>query len=205
MRCPAFEQLVNYLDHDLKTADAEQVASHLASGCAACAETRAWYEQVRAIAASDDTVAPPPWVFKQAVRIFDVAQPRRSQRLGQALARLVFDSFARPQLAGVRSTETANRQMLYRAADYSIDIQIAPATGASMHLIGQVLCEGEAAFASVANLPLEIVRGNERLYATVTDERGEFRIKDVEYGIYDLRIELASDQITITELPVTPI
>jgi len=205
MKCPAFEQLVDYLDGKLKTGDAEPVAAHLASGCAACAETRAWYEQVRTIAASDDTVAPPAWVFKQAVRIFDTAHPRQSRHLGQAIARLIFDSFARPQLAGMRSTETANRQLLYRAAEYSIDLQIAPTNGARAHLIGQVLCEGEAAFASVANVPLDIGRGTERLYSTVTDERGEFNIKDVECGIYDLRIELADGEIKIAELPVIPI
>ena len=74
------------------------------------------------------------------MRIFDTARhPRLAERIGQALATLVFDSFARPQLAGIRSTETANRQLLYRAGDYSIDLQIAPSTGARGDLIGQVL------------------------------------------------------------------
>jgi hypothetical protein len=204
MKCPGFEPVIDYLDGKLTPAETERVAAHLASDCAACAETRAWYERVRAVAASDDTVAPPAWVFKQAVRIFDTARrPRLAERIGQAIATLVFDSFARPQLAGIRSTETANRQLLYRAGDYSIDLQVAPSTEASGDLIGQVLREGEATFESVANLPLEIARGNQLFYATVTDEMGEFKISDVDYGIYDLRIELADGQITIAELPVT--
>jgi hypothetical protein len=93
--------------------------------------------------------------------------------------------------------------LLYRAGDYSIDIQIAPSTGGRGDLIGQVLREGEATFESVANLPLEIARGNEALYSTVTDEMGEFNISDVDYGTYDLRIELTDGRITIPELPVT--
>lgn len=207
MKCPGFEQLVDYLDGKLTPAGAEQFAAHLAAGCAGCAENQAWYEGVRATAAGDDTVAPPAWVFKRAVRIFDTAQraPRVAERIGQAIARLVFDSFARPQLAGVRSTETANRQLLYHAGDYSIDLQIAPASGAHGDLIGQVLREGETKFESVANLALEIKRGDERLYSTVTDAMGEFKIQDVAYGVYDLNIEMADGQITIRQLPVTQI
>jgi len=204
MSCPGFEQVIDYLNGKLTPPQTEQVAAHLASDCAACAETLAWYERLRAVAASDDTVAPPAWVFKQAVRIFDTARrPRLVERFGEALARLVFDSFARPQLAGIRSTETSNRQLLYRAGDYSIDIQIAPSTGERSDLIGQVLREGEATFESVTNLRLEIARRNEPLYSTVTDEMGEFKISDIDYGTYDLRIELADGRITIPELPVS--
>src|SRR3954451_23700465 len=174
MKCPGFEQVIDYLDGKLEPAEATRVAAHLASDCRACAETRGWYEGVRQVAASDDSIAPPAWVFKQAVRIFDTARrPRLGERIGEAIARLVFDSFARPQMAGIRSTETANRQMLYRAGDYSIDLQIAPATDARGDLIGQVLREGESTFESVGNLRLEIARGSQLLYSTVTDQMGE--------------------------------
>jgi hypothetical protein len=204
MKCPGFEQLIDYLDGRLAPTEARRVAAHLASDCKACSETRAWYESVRRIAASDETMAPPAWVFKQAVRIFDTARrPRRGERIGEAIARLVFDSLTRPQLAGIRSTETASRQLLYRAGDYSIDVQIAPAAGERGELVGQVLREGEATFESVANLRLEVASGDQPLYSTVTDARGEFKISNIDYGSYDLRIELADGRITIPELPVT--
>jgi hypothetical protein len=204
MKCPGFEQVIDYLDGKLATADAGRVAAHLAGDCAACVETRTWYERVREVAASDDTVAPPAWVFKRAARIFDTARrPRLTERIGEAVARLIFDSFARPQLAGIRSTDTANRQLLYRAENYSIDLQIAPTDEARGELIGQVLREGEETFASVANRRLSIARGDEPIHATVTDARGEFRVSNVDYGTYDLRIEVADGRIMISELPVT--
>ena len=40
MKCPGFEQLVDYLDGKLTPAGAEQFAAHLAAGCADCAENR---------------------------------------------------------------------------------------------------------------------------------------------------------------------
>src|SRR5262249_32457916 len=150
----------------LPEAEAASVAAHLASACKACAETRNWYQQVRELAASDDSVAPPPWAFKRAVKIFETARqrPRLAERIGQAIAALVFDSFARPQLAGVRSTETTNRQLLYRAGDYQVDLQIAPSEHAQANLIGQVLKAGESTFESVAGLKLEIARGGETVF-----------------------------------------
>ncbi len=204
MKCPTFEQVIDYLDGKLPPAEAARVAAHLAGDCAACAETRTWYERVRQIAASDNMVAPPAWAFKRAARIFDTARrPRLVERIGEAVARLVFDSFARPQLAGIRSTETANRQLLYRAEDYSIDLQVTPANEARSGLLGQVLREGEERFESVANRRLDLMRGGEPFYSTVTDERGEFHFRAVKHGTYDLRIEVADGKIMISELPVT--
>lgn len=204
MKCPAFEQVIDYLDGKLTPAEAGRINTHLASDCAACAETRAWYARVREVTAGDDTVAPPAWVFKRAARIFDTARrPRLVERIGEAVARLVFDSFARPQLAGIRSTETANRQLLYRAEDYSIDLQVAPTDEARRGLIGQILREGEEKFESVANRRLDLMRDGEPFYSTVTDERGEFHFRSVKHGTYDLRIDVADGTIMISELPVT--
>jgi len=170
----------------------------------ACGETRDWYASVRLTTSTDDSVGPPPWVFKRAVRIFDAAQrPRLAERIGQLIASLVFDSLARPALAGVRSSETANRQLLYRAGDYSIDLQIASSEETRAELIGQVLREGEANFESVSGLKLEIVQGKRSVYAAVTAEMGEFKVSGVEHGVYNLRIELSEGNITIPDLPIS--
>ena len=41
------------------------------------------------------------------------------------------------------------------------------------------------------------------LSSVITDARGEFKISDIDYGSYDLRIELSGGRITIPRLPVT--
>lgn len=204
MKCPSFERLIDYLDKRLPEAESAGVAAHLATSCADCAEIRDWYQLVRKVAASDDTVAPPPWVLKRAVRIFDTqrGRPKLAARIGQAIAALVFDSFARPALAGVRSTETANRQLLYRAGDYTIDLQIAPSEHTRADLIGQVLKQGDPTFESVAGLSLGIALGDSVVFSTVTDEMGEFKVSGLEQGIYDLRVELSDGSITVPNLPL---
>ncbi len=205
MKCPKFEQLVDYLDNRLTEAESAPVAAHLATDCQTCSETRDWYERMRAITASDESIEPPTWVLKRAVRIFETQhnRPRLVERIGQAVASLVFDSLARPAVAGVRSTETTNRQLLYRAGDYSIDLQVAPSDQSRADLIGQVLREDETTFESVSGLRLEIARGGQKIYSTVTDAMGEFKVSGMDCDTYDLRVELPEGSITVPQLPVT--
>jgi hypothetical protein len=201
MKCPGFERIIDYLDGSLTTQDVERVEVHLSAGCRSCLETRDWYRNVRQAAANDDTIEPPAWVLKRAVRIFEAKRrPSLSERVGQAVASLVFDSLARPALSGVRSTETTNRQLLYRASDYSIDLQIAP-SGTGADLIGQVLREGETAFESVANLHLRLM--GEHTYSATTDAMGEFVIRGIKQGIYDLHIELGPGGVIIPGLQLS--
>jgi len=162
MRCPSFENLIDYFDNAIEEPDRTRVAAHLATGCLTCADSLTWYERVRLVASSDDSIRPPEWVSKRAVRVFDsVQRPRIAERIGKLVASLVFDSFGSPALAGVRSSETVNRQLLYRAGNYSIDLQIAPVERKRADLVGQVLKEGEANFESVSGLNLVIERGKE--------------------------------------------
>ncbi len=205
MNCPSFERLIDFLDKRLEEPESSLIATHLATNCAPCAETTDWYERVRVVAASDDSLVPPSWVFKRALRIFDTQQhhPGLTERIGQAIASLVFDSFARPALAGVRSTETANRQLLYRAGDYSVDLQIAPSEHAHVDLIGQVLKEDEASCESVSGLKLDIALAGKILFSAVTDEMGEFKVSGIEPGVYDLQVELSEGSITVRDMPIT--
>ena len=205
MKCPGFARLVGYLDGRLDEADASRVAQHLESGCSSCGPTRQWYEKTLSIVAADDSCDPPPWVLKRALRIFDVQRerPRILEQLGRAIASLVFDSFALPALEGVRSTESSNRQLLYRAGDYSIDLQISSADQLHAHVAGQILREGETSFDSVAACQVDLLKGDERLLTTATNGVGEFTIKGVELGEYALQLELPDGILVVEEFSVT--
>lgn len=114
----------------------------------------------------------------------------------------MFDSLARHAVAGVRSTAASNRQLLYRAGDYSVDLQIAALDESRADLMGQVLRAGEAAFESVSGLALELVRKGETVCSTSTDEMGEFTISGIDFGEYDLRVQTPEGAITVAELPI---
>ena len=204
MKCPGFERLIDYLDGRLTSAEATRVSEHLDSACNRCAANREWYERIHLIAASDDSIKPPPWVFNRAIRIFENRREKTGviERIGRLAASLVFDSMAQPALAEVRSTEADTRQLLYRAGDYNVDLQITPSDQSRAHLTGQILREGEAAFESVAGISLELTRAGEAVLSTSANQMGEFAFSDIVQGEYDLMIETPEGSITVPELPV---
>src|SRR5262249_23349355 len=174
MKCPSFERLVDYIDGRLSKTDGARVSEHLDAGCRQCQSDKTWYETVKRTASADDTVLPPSWVLKRALRIFENAKGKAfAGRMREAVATLVFDSLARPIPTGVRSTETATRQLLYKAADFSIDLQVVPAERSHVDLIGQILREGEDAFDSVANLNVELRRSGKPARQVQTNDLGE--------------------------------
>jgi hypothetical protein len=204
MKCPSFERLIDYLDSRLSDSEAAVIAGHLASNCVDCADNRSWYQHVRSVAAADDTVEPPMWVTRRAFKI-PTTQRRRSiaSSVGQIIASLVFDSFQRPALAGVRSTETANRQLLYKAGDYSVDLQIALSENGGGNLNGQVLKEGDPTFEAVSGLQLQVTRDDETMFSAVTNQMGEFKVSGMDQGQYGLRVELPDGHITVPDFPVS--
>jgi hypothetical protein len=203
MTCPGFEQLLDFFDGRLDRDAAASVATHLALGCGQCDGDRAWYQQVKVVAASDDSIEPPPWVLKRAVRLFNLPRVRMNAgaRVDRVVAALVFDSLKGLALAGVRSSGVEGRQLLYRADDYNIDVQVA-ASESRAELTGQVLREGELMFESVAGLQLELMRNGGTILSTVTNDRGEFTIPAIDFGSYDLRVDLNEASITIVGLPI---
>ena len=209
MACPDFERLLDYCEDRMSGHTARLVATHLASGCRSCTEAVDWYRRVRALAAGDDGLEPPAWVLKGAVQLFEEwAKPReadfREDDMGDRLvAALIFDSLARPALAGVRLAETGDQQLLYRAGAYSIDAQISFSGRAEANLIGQVLREGEYGFESVAGLSVTLTAGRE-VRATVTNPVGEFTLPGVVPGEYELAVATSDGVILIPRLPVTP-
>ena len=92
MSCPGFERIIDYLDGQLAPALAVEVAAHVAAGCGRCAADLAWYERVKSVAAADDSVEPPPWVLKRAVRLFETtrARARASRPLSAASSLRLF-------------------------------------------------------------------------------------------------------------------
>jgi hypothetical protein len=201
MHCPTFEQLVDFLDGRLALAPAAAVERHVALGCIQCGGDVAWYGRVKLVAASDDSVEPPPWVLKRALRVFD-SQPSAASLASRVIASLVFDSLRRPTLAMSRSIGVEDRQLMYEAEPYSIDLKVASVDRARADVTGQILRRGELMFESVAGLTLNLVREGSSVLSTVTNDRGEFRVGAIEGGSYDLKIEAGDLSITIIGLPI---
>jgi hypothetical protein len=202
MKCPAFKDLLDYCDGTINTPVAQFVAAHLASGCQQCAQDVGWYERVRGIAASDDSEDPPAWVFRRALRLFENSTQARPVHFGRLLAALAFDSFARPALSGVRLVETSNRQLLYRAGAYTVDLQLDFSSATAVNLTGQILRESESRFESVSELLVRVTRDGKPVHETTTSAIGEFTIQSLAHDEYDLSVETKEGVIDVLRLPI---
>ena len=202
MKCPGLENLITFLDGNLAADESARLTAHLAAGCSVCAANRDWYLQIRDITAKDDSVEPPVWVTRRVLRIFETKRPRLLERLQSAVAALVFDSFALPEVAGVRSTDTVNRQLLYRAGEFSVDMQITPAGEDRAEITGQILREGESAFQSVEHSVVTVLQEGAAWVEVTTSEMGEFSLSDLPQGNYNLSIETKGGNVEISNVPI---
>jgi hypothetical protein len=204
MQCPSFANLIAFLEAQTVEAKTPTIAAHLASGCEKCAADSLWYASVKAITASDKTTDAPPWVLKRALKLFETQTARDTvfEQLGRVVAALVFDSLVRNVPEGARAFETTDRQLLYRANNYSIDLQMAALDERRAELTGQILREGEFKFESVAGLECNLVYEGRKILSTMTNKFGEFSISALERGNYDLQIETDEISITVVGVPV---
>jgi len=203
MRCAGIEQLLDFVQGRAEAALADQIQTHLASGCARCQGDVEWVHQIVRLTASDDSVEPPSWVLNRAIRLFPAPSEQPKPSLLQRLvASLVFDSLTQLQPAGVRQSISAARQVLYRASDWDVDLSFeAGEQPETIDITGQVLKE-EASPEEVAGIPVHLAQAGKILFSAQTDQLGEFTFDHVPAGTYELSIELRSQRLWIEHLDV---
>jgi anti-sigma factor RsiW len=201
MPCPHHETLIAYAAADLEPAERERVEAHLATGCAACERELETVAALRRIARSDALEDPPAGVLARAERVPEEARERGLGALAGRLAALVFDTLRDPLPLGARSSATHVRQMLYRAADYDIDVRVTPADGGRVRISGQVLPGPERSLDAAAGVEVALV-GPELPVALVdTNELGEFDFGPQPEGDYTLSIEAPEERLVVDDLP----
>jgi hypothetical protein len=197
------EQLLDLAQGRAGAALADQIQAHLASGCARCQANWNWIQKVAWLAATDDSLEPPQWVLERAVRLFQAYGPEpKPSRLKRLVASLVFDSLAQMQPVGIRQTAQAERQFLYQAGDWDVDLLFEAGDEPGMiSITGQVL-SSSAAIQELDGIPVHLGQAGKILISTVTDRLGEFTFDHVPSGTYELSLELHGQQLWIEHLDV---
>ncbi|WP_374568444.1 carboxypeptidase-like regulatory domain-containing protein [Ideonella sp.] len=115
----------------------------------------------------------------------------------RVLAVLSFDSWAQaPLAAGLRSTGSATRQLVFSAEGRDIDLRIVP-SGDRFAVSGQVLGPDDSGAVALAPEQAEAT-----VYETPLDALGEFRLADVAPGRYQLSLLLAGHEIVLPPFDV---
>ena len=117
---------------------AVKMQAHLTAACADCQTVSDRWSQIRRIAAAEEKFIPPDGLVRMAKLAFAAKYPTKS--IKSTLAKLVFNGFAQPLQAGVRSGALNVWQVVYEAEGMTVDLRFGHrAHSREVHLVGQVL------------------------------------------------------------------
>jgi len=163
----------------------EQMMAHLL-GCSKCEKVQSLLSRFAGICLREAKVEIPRLAEQQVKALVGLARAPRRSTLARLLGSLVYDSLNDPQPVGVRGTHQINRQVMFNAGDYSVDLRFEHEKGsASVVLVGQIANQ-KAPEENLANLPVILVAGNRELTRSISNTFGEFQLEYVPES--DLRL-----------------
>ncbi len=200
MDCPRFVDLVDLVEDKLSAADRQKIEAHMVDGCPRCTESVAWLRQMLPRLAAIDAPMPPAAVLSRAKGIF-ADQRRKLPNRERQLAFLRFDSSQRRLAAGLRQTGRVSQQLLYGVDTMDVDIQVERAAGQTWRLIGQLMSTVDRR-EQIVGAQVALRNAERVVLGEVVDDWGEFVIRNVAPGLYDLEISLVDRDIVIRNLRV---
>jgi len=151
-----------------------QMGQHLDRGCVMCKKTFDTWKQVVNFAHHEASCEPPAWALESVKSSFLSPSQQPVQEGRFELARLLFDSALQPITAGVRSTASVVRQLLYQSGTVCIDMRMQPKPGSeSMVLIGQLLDSAKPDH-GMSGIPVSLLYKGDTLSQSKTNDVGEF-------------------------------
>jgi hypothetical protein len=160
----------------------KDIRTHLAADCSKCKTALDAWSRVRRLASAEDAYAPP----ENLVRLVKLGfasklgyQPRAWTPANWTVANLVFDSFAQPLPAGVRSSAALSAwQVVYEAEGLTVDLRFGHrGQSKTVHLVGQVF-DKRAVRVWQSNATIELSAEQGQLVATTdVNAMGEFHIE----------------------------
>jgi len=170
----------------------EQMLQHLRAGCSKCEKIQSVLSRFATICLREATYEVPRVAEQQVKALVSLHKTPRRSALQRLLGSLVYDSMTDVQPAGVRGTHQINRQVLFHAGDYSVDLRFEHEKGsASMVLVGQIANQ-KAPEENLANLPVILVAGNRELTRSISNTFGEFQMEYVPESDLRLLVPLES-------------
>lgn len=188
-----YEQLIDLAEGRLSAEQAALLRARVADHPQTQRELVA-LEQLIGFMRSDHSVDPPAHVFNRALNLFRSAKaPGLLGQLRRCMATLRFDSVQAPLAMGLRTDSSAGRQLLYAAADRTIDLRISPER-TIYRLSGQILGSDDP---GTVELQSEGFSALAKL-----SELCEFVLPSVPPGRYTLFVRQGDEEIEIAGLEI---
>ncbi len=150
---------------------------HLNTGCKECADLFALWRRVGEAAQREAGYEPPDSAVRHVRRAFAIlAEPEKGRKTFE-IPRLVFDSLWQPAMAGVRSSASSPRQVLYRAGEFAVEMRIEPeGRSERIYIAGQVSTHAQEQGEGLASMPV-VASGKQGILAeAMTNGLGEFHL-----------------------------
>ncbi|HET9222469.1 MAG TPA: hypothetical protein VFO07_08195 [Roseiflexaceae bacterium] len=196
LRSIPFSRLVDLVEGRLAPEVEAQLQAQIADDARADADVR-WLGRVIAAMRQAATLEeePPKEVVARAVALFRPQSASRPLNPLQRLpAMLSFDSLLAPQPIGLRSGQPLERQLLFTAGEFSIDLRLTP-SGTNWSVAGQVL--GPSAGGGQVALVSPSTSAEVAL-----NELSEFTLPPVPAGNYTLTLRLVDIEVEVDRLQV---
>jgi hypothetical protein len=187
--------ITEWADYVRNTVSSDQqklMQAHLQAGCSKCERIKALLSKFAAVCSREASYQIPRAAEQQVKAMIGLAKAPRRSTLQRLWASLVYDSVNDPQPVGVRGTHQINRQVLFHAGDYSVDLRFEHEKGsASMVLVGQIANQ-KTPDELLANLPVILVAGNREVTRSISNTFGEFQLEYVPESDLRLLVPLES-------------
>lgn len=166
--------------------------AHLAA-CPSCSASLAWLSRTIGTLRADTSEEPSARAVGAVKALFRALPPYQAHRPSFLTAMLRFDSARALPAFGLRASATAERQLLFSAGPYDVDLRVAPA-GERWAVTGQLLGNAPGDQGHV-----EILGPADADRAELSPE-SEFVLRPLRAGTYSLTISLATKAIVLRDV-----
>ncbi len=179
------EEWADFARNALSGEQKAAMQNHLQNGCKACASTLSIWTRVHKAAGRESAYQPPD----SAVRMTKGMGALHLHPAGSSAPKLLFDSAQSIVTAGVRSTSTLGRQVLYGVDPFRIDLRMEPLMDSDkVSIVGQILNSADPTNLA-GDMPVVLWKGRKILAKSLTNNYGEFQVEcDLEE---DLHLQLS--------------
>jgi hypothetical protein len=133
--------------------------------------------------------------------LYGIARPEKPDSLPVRLARLVFSSSGEPLREGVRGAAAATTHLLFEEGNNMLDLHLKPAAERNLvSMAGQILNRARPDHI-YENSIVAILRRNDELARTATNEFGEFQLVFSPGDNLMLTVSLEGEAVLVSMLP----
>jgi hypothetical protein len=178
------------------------IEQSLRGGCQYCLKLFNFWRTTVEVGVRDSRYRVPDEAVETAAAAFAIWNRSYRLRVNARRSRLVFDSFLRPAVAGIRGSDPGSRRLVKRSGRWIIDLRLESEGNDRVSMAGQVLQSGEWTGAPRAR-EVCVMNGGELVARTEANQFSEFQLQFPVARNLKLYVEIDGEWPILVNLPET--